>query len=663
MARAAPAMVALLATISASMVSTTTATEYDNAVRFTYICRYDGGDSSDDSFGPCMYASSETISGTSQTSVYAGDIDSTDLDGGSTQAELDKEYGWKVYFTGNTTNLTVEIEHNYTDGGLDIGGKYHNQINIMNISIDHTNGKALAFTLVDGLPDSWDGPYQLQYNSKCLAISDASKVHLGNCSLAESKLRFVDYVVESFAPTSAPAPTTDDYYYGTSSPTSDTDLWTRKVILLASSYNDRYHNGLLLGLGISSGSNPDLRPALKDKLQLKSLVKNYFKDSDGMEEYKMLWDHDNEYRLGLTRPANESKLYMQSRKRLSALNSRPIDTYGYVELASSTDKDKQKFHFISNGNATAQYVKIIIGDSPNSEVGDFSSKDLCLTVASCDPWSEDTCRPNSNHVGCENTCDDSVSATLEGVVNGSYVKLASCKSAYDEAQLFVLTTTAEALNLFSDAPTVAPTMDPTVSPTVQPTTAAPTTAAPTTAAPTTALPTTVTTAQPTTAPPTTPPTDDSTDRATDPDSGSATASDDSGKDRSLMGLFALFALIIIAIILVFAVRRRRRRERERRAIDEGGWKENMAGLYDDDDDDQDLYNSFDTPSQSGSSDDEHPRTTDTFVGVSKKTGAGERRAKTTNALEQPMINKRSNSMSFEPHVAHFEQEAGFVARV
>ncbi|GBG31614.1 Hypothetical Protein FCC1311_078392 [Hondaea fermentalgiana] len=604
------------------------------AIRFTYICREDGGGLEDTSFGPCLYASTTVLDENSNTHVFASDIETSDLDDPEKRALVDNEYGWRVYFSGPEDDDTaveyVEIEHNYTDGGLDL--VQGSTINIWNMTINHKEGEALELGLVGNtLPSDLAGPYQFSFNVsgviQCLSINNTRHVYMGDCSSNNSQLKFVDFVAPSLsptgAPTSTPAPTS------TSPPTTAGDNqndFSEKVVLLRSSYRDTYNNGLLLGLGISLG---DSAPSKGDKLQLKSLTKNYFREN--LDQYKMIWNHDSNYRLGLALDSEgDSDLFMQSKKNVARLKHNPIDKFGYVQLADMNDRGKQMFTFVrrSVNSNDEPVVKIIMGNDLTSTDGDISSKDLCLTVASCDPYAEDVCRPNSNHVGCETSCDEDKPKMLQGIVNGSYVKLANCKSDYDEAQIFVVTTTEAALGLLSDSnsPTASPT---TGTPTVRPT----------------ANPTAKPTAQPTAKP----------TEIADDERASAPAADEDSNDRSLSGLYGLLALVIAALILAIYVRRRRRNRTHDR-----GFKDGIGGgLYaddddDDDDDDQELYNSFDSPI--GSNEEGSSLNGD---GAS----ASGRRAKTSNSLEQPMINKRSNSMSFEPHVAHFEQEAGFVARV
>jgi len=497
---------------------------------------------------------------------------------------------WDVFVTGQD----VTIRHDASN----------DHVNLVGNRFELSSSYVTAMQLVEDESLGQGGPFRFKIlgvdDDLCVGLGNNQKVHAVPCTEEGTLFEISRYA--TWRPTQSPV--TPSTFAPTRSPTVRQGYVSLKQflenVILLKSFLD---GDLLLGLGISTGD--DLLPSLRDKLQLKSFTKNH--DKGQLHTLKMVWEHDQYYQLRPTQDALTVNLALGSRKRLPVLNHSPIDMFGYVELMEATNSSaKSSWHFIDYKGG----MRILVGNSDGGS-DDYISQNFCLTVAACDPHQEMECRPNSALVGCEATCNDERNQR-KGIVNGTYVKLAKCNAEWDEAQVWVRGIPENFLNPEVDSgpeepETTVATLSPVPRPTEKPTGSG----------------------------------------------GSGTGADNQpgsnggGKDLGWFFFFVigLCILFVLFLIMVFAKRRRQKRKENQDFL-----KRMEADFFDDDD--QEMYNSFETDGLTSSSEG-RPTTRD----ESDDDG-------TFDSLQQRMINKkRRSSVTFEPHVAHFDEETGFVSRV
>jgi len=448
------------------------------------------------------------------------------------------------------------------------------------------------------------------------------------CEDSESVWELIDHDLEtpttgpSASPSSAPtpAPTSD-------APPAGIPEFENKLFLL----KERSRiSGEMLGLGISFG-HEDFSVTAGDVLQVKSFAKNTNKSEK--HEEKMIWTLTKEGMLYLSQ---DPTLVLADMQGIYNVPHKPgrASVHDQVEMVSAPINDT---HLINNGaswelNPRNGGYQIRLRNK-HTEFGTY----FCLSVAACYPeWQEDKnrtwCRKDkSNDLACSSTaeCDElepvhRSSKTQRRLEAGAYIKISVCDPDYDEVQLFVMKDPSE-LSDSTFSPSESPTASPEVSHTLSPS----------------ASPTVKSTGRPTASPVAQP-----TPKVHKEHLGSAEEESDSIKSLGLALILLLICSMLVVCMLVLVKRRRKRWRNPQRGL---GDFDEQGG--DEDDDDQEFFNSFQSdglysrPLKSAAS------------GTSGSDEVGR------FGLSERNKPQRQSSVSFDPHVTHFEQEQGFVARV
>lgn len=418
-------------------------------------------------------------------------------------------------------------------------------------------------------------------------------VETGGCNERSSLWYIVD---KGGVPTSPPHTTTNPII---PQPTFSKDFeeishFSNKLLLLKQLGVD---GESILGLGMSNSNTGNLSQP-NDYLQLKSFDKNLIED-----KYisKMLWSLDEE--------TNHISLSNQPN-----LNVYVKHKYSFAELEVLKKSDKHarwKLQSIGETDGYKIVTEIKIGEK------------VCLTVHKCFNPEKKEGKMGLTHYNClspnskndqgllspacdksENSCDEQetvskYNTSIDKLQPGAYIRAMECKENWDPSQLFYL----HDINEFGEEvppPTNKPTNKPTNIPPI------------------------------------------------------ITNVVEDVKSMKL-ALILLLVCAILLIITIVCVLRKRNKKKYENSYGEG--QNRVYGTEDfqnDDNDDQEVYNSFDSVSHQNNLS-ERLTTTNT---TNNTEDAG---------LVERMLTsrKRSSSLKFEPHVSHFEQEQGqgFVARV